>query len=89
MPRRNDINSILTSWQLPGNGFTDDRPVTPRVLFSHTAGLGDGHGFPGYNPGVPRPTTVQILNGDEPSNVEAVTMVRAPLKSSSSSTTAS
>lgn len=74
-----DINSILASWQLPGNGFTDDRPVTPRVLFSHTAGLGDGHGFPGYNPGVPRPTAVQILNGDEPSNVEAVTMVRPPL----------
>ena len=74
-----DINSILTSWQLPGNGFTDDRPVTPRLLFSHTAGLGDGHGFPGYNPGVPRPTAVQILNGDEPSNVEAVTMVRPPL----------
>ena len=74
-----DINSILTSWQLPGNGFTGGRPVTPRLLFSHTAGLGDGHGFPGYNPGAPRPTAVQILNGDEPSNVEAVTMVRPPL----------
>ena len=74
-----DINAILTSWQLPGNGFTGDRPVTPRLLFSHTAGLGDGHGFPGYDPGVPRPTAVQILNGDEPSNVEAVTMVRPPL----------
>ncbi len=74
-----DINAILTSWQLPGNGFTGDRPVTPRLLLSHTAGLGDGHGFPGYDPGVPRPTAVQILNGDEPSNVEAVTMVRPPL----------
>jgi len=74
-----DINSILTSWQLPGNGFTGERPVTPRLLFSHTAGLGDGHGFPGYDPGVPRPTAAQILDGDEPSNVEAVTMVRPPL----------
>lgn len=74
-----DINSILTSWQLPGNSFTGERPVTPRLLFSHTAGLGDGHGFPGYDPGVPRPTAVQILDGDEPSNVEAVTMVRPPL----------
>ena len=74
-----DINTILRSWQLPGNGFTDGRPVTPRLLFSHTAGLGDGHGFPGYDPGAPRPTAVQILNGDEPSNVEAVTMVRPPL----------
>lgn len=74
-----DINTILESWRLDGNGFTDERPVTPRLLFSHTAGLGDGHGFPGYDPGVPRPTAVQILDGDEPSNVEAVTMVRPPL----------
>ncbi len=74
-----DINAVLTSWQLSGNGFTGERPVTPRLLFSHTAGLGDGHGFPGYDPGVPRPTAVQILDGDEPSNVEAVTMVRPPL----------
>ena len=74
-----DVNTILRSWQLPGNGFTDLRPVTPRLLFSHTAGLGDGHGFPGYDPGTPRPTAVQILNGEEPSNVEAVTMVRSPL----------
>ena len=74
-----DVNTILRSWQLPGNGFTDLRPVTPRLLFSHTAGLGDGHGFPGYAPGTPRPTAVQILDGEEPSNVEAVTMVRSPL----------
>ncbi len=74
-----DINDILASWQLPGGGFTDERPVTPRLLFSHTAGLGDGHGFPGYAPGEPRPTTVQILTGDDPSNVGAVTMVRPPL----------
>ena len=74
-----DINAILTSWRLPGNGFTDARPVTPRLLFSHTAGLGDGHGFPGYEPDAPRPTPVQILRGDAPSNVGPVTMVRTPL----------
>ena len=74
-----DINAILTSWRLPGNGFTETRPVTPRLLFSHTAGLGDGHGFPGYAPDAPRPTPVQILRGDTPSNVGPVTMVRPPL----------
>ena len=74
-----DINAILRSWQLPGNGFTDERPVTPRMLFSHTAGTGDGHGFPGYEPDAPRPTAVQILRGDAPSNVGAVSMVRPPL----------
>ena len=74
-----DINAILTSWRLPGNGVTEARPVTPRLLFSHTAGLGDGHGFPGYEPDAPRPTPVQILRGDAPSNVGPVTMVRTPL----------
>ncbi len=74
-----DINAILTSWQLPGNGFTAARPVTPRLLFSHTAGLGDGHGFPGYEPDALRPAPVQILRGDAPSNVGPVTMVRTPL----------
>ncbi len=74
-----DINGVLSSWQLPGDGFTEERPVTPRLLLSHTAGLGDGHGFPGYAPGDFRPTPVQILNGEEPSNVGAVTMVRPPL----------
>ena len=74
-----DINGVLSSWQLPGEGFTEERPVTPRFLLSHTAGLGDGHGFPGYAPGDSRPTPVQILNGEEPSNVGAVTMVRPPL----------
>lgn len=74
-----DINSILRSWALPGDGFTEERPVTPRLLFSHTSGLGDGLGFPGYEPGRPRPTPVQIFRGEAPSNVGPVTLVRPPL----------
>ena len=74
-----DINGILTSWQLDGGEFTRDRPVTPRMLTSHTSGLGDGFGFPGYDPDDPLPTTVQILDGNEPSNVGDVSMERAPM----------
>ena len=74
-----DINDILRSWSLDGGGFTDERPVTPRGLTSHTSGLGDGFGFPGYAPGVPLPTTVQILEGHELSNVGPVFMEREPL----------
>ena len=74
-----DINSILRSWTLPGRGFTGEQPVTPRLLFSHTAGLGDGHGFPGYAPEAPRPTPVQIFEGEAPSNVGPVELVRPPL----------
>jgi CubicO group peptidase (beta-lactamase class C family) len=74
-----DINSILRSWQLDGEGFTDVRPVTPRTLTSHTSGLGDGFGFPGYHPDEAIPTLLQILDGEAPSNVGALFMEREPL----------
>lgn len=74
-----DINGILTSWRLEGGEFTRDRPVTPRMLTSHTSGLGDGFGFPGYDPDDPLPSTVEILDGDELSNVGDVFMERAPM----------
>lgn len=73
-----DINTILTSWTLEGGDFTRSRPVTPRSLTSHTSGLGDGFGFPGYDPSDPLPTPVQILEGHEWSNVGPVFMERSP-----------
>ena len=74
-----DINDVLVSWRLPGTPHTENRPVTPRTLTSHTSGTGDGFGFPGYHPGAPLPTTVQILDGEPPSNVGPVLLAREPL----------
>jgi CubicO group peptidase (beta-lactamase class C family) len=74
-----DINDILDSWTLDGREFTRIRPVTPRTLTSHTSGLGDGFGFPGYDPEQPLPTIVQILEGHELSNVGRVFMEREPM----------
>jgi CubicO group peptidase (beta-lactamase class C family) len=73
-----DINDVLTSWTLDGEGFTTDQPVTPRTLMSHTSGLGDAFGFPGYDPSVTPPTPIQIFDGHELSNVGPLFMERAP-----------
>lgn len=72
-----DINTILKSWKLPMDSFPG--AVTPRMLASHTSGLGDGFGFPGYAPGAQRPTVTQILDGQAPSVLGPVRMERAPL----------
>jgi len=74
-----DINKILTSWKLDGGEFTKDGPVTPRTLTSHTSGLGDGFGFPGYDPKDSVPTVVQFLQGSKLSNVGVIFMERPPM----------
>lgn len=72
-----DINKVLTSWKVPP-ATAWQAPVTPRALMSHTSGADDGFGFPGYDPDAPRPTLVQILNGEAPSNVGKVLFARPP-----------
>ncbi|KPJ87302.1 MAG: hypothetical protein AMS18_14790, partial [Gemmatimonas sp. SG8_17] len=72
-----DVNTWLSSWQLPSNELTERRAVTLRGIMSHTAGL-TVHGFPGYAMGTSLPTVPQILDGAEPANTSAVRVDKLP-----------
>lgn len=74
-----DVNQLLSSWQIPESEHTESAFVTPRMLASHTSGLGDGLGFPGYEPQVALPSLPQIFDGAEQSNVGVVRMARPPM----------
>lgn len=71
------INDFLKSWKLPDNDFTKQKPVTPRLIMSHGAGL-TVHGFPGYAAGAAIPTVPQILDGQPPANTAAVRVDKLP-----------
>jgi len=66
-----DVNTLLTSWQLPEHEWTGQDTVSLRRLLSHTAGT-TVHGFPGYAAGEPVPTLQQVLEGVFPANTDAV-----------------
>lgn len=46
------VSKYLTRWQLPAGEFNNEE-VTVRRLLSHTAGLTDGLGYSGFEPGTP------------------------------------
>lgn len=61
-----DVNHYLRSWHVPPVDGWQPR-LTLRQLLSHSAGT-SVPGFPGYTPGLPLPTTAQILKGEAPAN---------------------
>ncbi|RPJ57980.1 MAG: class A beta-lactamase-related serine hydrolase, partial [Acidobacteria bacterium] len=72
-----DINTKLTSWKVPGNGFTEAEKVTLRRILSHSAGL-TVHGFPGYASTALLPTLAQVLDGVKPANTAPIRVDIAP-----------
>lgn len=72
-----DVNTYLTSWQVPASPFTATEKVTLRRLASHSAGL-TVHGFPGYAVDSARPSVVQVLDGVRPANTGPVRVDTVP-----------
>ncbi len=72
-----DISPQLRRWKLPPGAQTPGHPVTLRGLLGHTAGL-TVHGFPGYEPGKPLPTLMQVLDGQPPAHTEPVRATQRP-----------
>ena len=72
-----NVNDKLISWKVPDNEFTKDQKVTLRRIMSHSAGT-TVHGFPGYAVNEPRPTVVQVLNGEKPANTAPVRVDMVP-----------
>ena len=66
-----NINSYLTSWQVPKAPAFQSDALTLRMLMSHTSGL-TVWGFEDYQPGEALPTIVQTLNGAKPAKNEPV-----------------
>ncbi len=54
------VGTYLTRWTLPESRFNREG-VTPRRLLSHTAGLTDGLGYAGFEPGAPVQTLEESL----------------------------
>ncbi len=70
------VSTYLSRWQLPESEFDDDG-VTVRRLLSHTAGLIDGLGYGGFEPGVQIQTLEASLTRaiDASPNADGRTMV--------------
>lgn len=71
-----DVNTYLKSWQVPPVNGWQPR-LTLRQLLSHSGGT-SVPGFAGYTPGLPIPTTAQILNGAAPAHSKPVVVETLP-----------
>ncbi len=70
-----DINTYLTTWNVPSNEFTTEEKVTTRRILNHTAGL-TVSGFLGYKRGETIPSLPNILDGK--GNTEPVRVYKEP-----------
>ena len=71
------INNYLTSWKIAENDFTKKKPITLRMLLSHSAGTSQTSYF-GFTPNQPLPNIVEVLKGDKISESRPVVVNSEP-----------
>lgn len=72
-----NINDILKNWKIPKSKFTNQQPVTMRLLLAHSAGI-IGFRYNGYTIKDKLPTLLQELQGVQPANTPPVVVIRKP-----------
>lgn len=72
-----DVNQYLKRWKLPDSQFTVEKTVTVRELLNHTSGIGTHNGEI-YDPSLPIPTLLQLLNGEKPAKTPPVLVEAVP-----------
>src|SRR6266478_377613 len=72
-----DVNTVLKSWKIPANSYSEESKVTLRRLLSHSAGI-SVHGFPGYAADKLVPSLIDVLNGTPPANTAPIIVEYAP-----------
>ena len=71
------VNDQLKSWQIPANELTRQRPVTLRMLLSHTAGINRPQSMYAIEEGS-SPTLLDVLDGRRPAINDPVTVGSLP-----------
>lgn len=71
------VNDYLTTWTIEKKWFTGISPITTRDLLLEKRGFNPIYKPTGYLPGEPIPTWEQIMAGESPSNLEALSLKRS------------
>lgn len=78
-------NQYLKTWKIPEKSFTKNNPITIRDLLTQSRGFNDIYKPKGYLSGESLPSLLQILNGEAPSNIGAMTLKKDLNKKGNSS----
>ncbi len=73
------INNYLRSWKIKENEWSRAKPVTLKMLLSHTPGTSQSSYF-GFTPGTKLPSITEILNGDPVAETRPVVVNSEPGK---------